>query len=107
MEECAIMNFTFAATKRLRKRIDDVALTLGPPLHRSMLQPSGIEVLHRASWDCGCVVDYVDGFVDDCEPLLRWNTCGEHHQIGLLSSGADLDDNATLRELTAERMSRK
>jgi len=101
------MNFTFETTKRLRKRIDEIALTLGPPVHRSMLQPSGTEVLHRASWECGCVVDYVDGFADDCEPLLRWDTCGEHDQIGLLSSDADLNDNATLRELTAERMSRR
>ena len=80
------MNFTFATTKRLRKRIDQVALALGPPLHRSLLQPSGTEVLQRTSWDCGCVVDYIDGFVADSEPVLRWATCGEHRQIGLLSS---------------------
>ena len=101
------MNLTLEATKRLRQRIDEVALVLGPPLHRSMRQPSGTEVLHRTSWDCGCVVDYVDGFVDDREPVLQWGTCSEHRQIGLLSSNADLYDNATLRELTAERNAKK
>ena len=101
------MNFSFATTGRLRRRLDEVALVLGSPLHRSMLQPSGTEVLHRASWDCGCVVDYVDGFVNDCEPALQWYTCSEHHRIGLLSSNADLHDNATLRELTAERRLKK
>jgi hypothetical protein len=97
------MNLTLAAAKRLRQRIDEVTLVLGTPLHRSVRQPSATEVLHRTSWDCGCFVDCVDGYLNDDEAVLRWGTCGEHCPIGLLSSGADLHDNATLRELAAER----
>jgi hypothetical protein len=84
------MNLTLEATKRLRRRIDEVALVLGLPLRRSMPQPRGAAVLHRTSWDCGCVVDYIDSFLEDRQAVLQWNTCGEHRQIGLLSSTADL-----------------
>jgi hypothetical protein len=30
-----------------------------------MPQPSGAAVSHRTSWDCGCVVDYIDSFLED------------------------------------------
>jgi hypothetical protein len=83
------MNLTLEATKRLRQRIDEVALVRGPPLRQSMQQPSVTAVLHRTSRDCS-VVDYSDSFLDDREAALQWDTCGEHRQIGLLSSTADL-----------------
>jgi len=82
------MNSALAAAKRLRHRIDEVALVLGPPVHRSLRQPNGTSVLRRTSWDCGCVVDCIDGFPDDRAAVMQWGTCGEHRQIGLLSSNA-------------------
>jgi hypothetical protein len=86
---------TLRVPERLRRCAASAALWLqelvhssNPPLHRSMQQPSVPEV--RTSWDCGCVADYVDGFLDDREAVLQWGTCSEHRQIGLLSSDADL-----------------
>jgi hypothetical protein len=102
------MNFTFATTKRLIE--NESKKSLSSSVLRCTDRDSnqaGLKYYTAHHGDCGCVVDYTDGFVDDREHVLQWDGCGDHHQIGLLSSNTDLNDNATLRELTAERMSRK
>jgi hypothetical protein len=85
------MKLTLVATKRLRQRINDVGLVLGSPMRRSAYREGGTAVLHRTSWDCGCVVEYSDRSLDACDgdAALHWSTCGEHRQIGLLSSMAN------------------
>jgi hypothetical protein len=80
---------TLVATKRLRQRIDQIVLALGFPMRRSTHR-EGATAVHRTSWDGGCVVEYSDRLLDtrDGDGGLRWSTCGEHRQIGLLSSSA-------------------
>ena len=74
------MQFNLAAAKRLRQQINDVACILGPPLRRSMWRARGAALVRCATWDCGCVVDYIDNFPDDREAGLHWDACGEHRQ---------------------------
>ena len=105
------MKFTFATTKRLiENESTKSSSSSGLRCTDRDSNQAGLKYCTAHHGDCGCVVDYIDGFVDDiddCEPVLQWDRCGDHHQIGLLSSNTDLNDNATLREITAERMSRK
>jgi hypothetical protein len=77
---------TLLAAKRLRQRIDEIVLALGFPMRRATHREGGTTV-HRTSWDCGCVVEYIDRLLDarDGDGGLHWSTCGEHRQIGLLS----------------------
>jgi hypothetical protein len=74
------MQFNLAAAKRLRQEINEVAVILGPPIRRSMWRARGATLVRCATWDCGCVVDYIDHFPDDRQAGLHWDACGEHRQ---------------------------
>jgi hypothetical protein len=70
-----------AAVKRLRQRIEEVSGLIGPPLRRPLQQSSPNPILNRTSWECGCVVGYLDRPFDGREPALRWDACGEHRLV--------------------------
>ncbi len=84
------MNFTFATTKRLMENESTKSLSSsGLRCTDRESNQAGLKYCTAHHGDCGCVIDYIDGFVDDCEPVLQWDRCGDHHQIGLLGSNTD------------------
>jgi hypothetical protein len=66
------------------KQSAEIEAVLGPPLRESVIQLTGVPLLHRATWICGCSTDFAD---DESNPTaafnssMRWHRCAYHRRI--------------------------
>jgi hypothetical protein len=58
----------------LSHRIGDVFSILGSPHYRAAVRSFDEPFVHRASWTCGCVVDYIHEEVG----AFEWGACAAH-----------------------------
>jgi hypothetical protein len=69
-----------AVNINLKQRIDDVFEVLGDPASRVELRSPEEPYMHRATWPCGCVLDYVHG----SGGAYDWDACNEHRRVHVM-----------------------
>jgi hypothetical protein len=84
-ETLTIMPFASTNTPSIPQQSAEIEAVLGPPLRHSVIALSGVPVLHRTIWICGCSVDFADQDGDQIDAVgasLRWHRCAYHRRVG-------------------------